>query len=209
MNLVVSSFTRGTSATKENGRSLTLLYLLLIACNIHFQQHENSRGPSAMIGSATKKIYSSCLIVNGRAAASDTKSNIWRGAEEECWHATKSNYQRDANEVNKKEDHHQQARAREDRLFRRQRQQHTILYPGSYPGTWYTIEDIHLAQNPRNCKILLTAVRRHLWAETTKDDWSESAAMLIETRTYREINSSNDVPGTKNKMGSKAKTKTK
>jgi len=78
-----------------------------------------------MIGSATKKIYSSCLIVNGRAAASDTKSNIWRGAEEECWHATKSNYQRDANEVNKKEGHHQQARAREDRLFRRQRQ-HTI-----------------------------------------------------------------------------------
>jgi len=155
-----------------------------------------------MIGSATKKIYSSCLIVNGRAAASeDTRSNTWRGAEEECWHATKSNYQRDANEVNKKEDHHQQARAREDRLFRRQRQQHTILY------LVHNRRHTSRAKSSKLQDFVDSSAKATM--SRTKDDWSESAAMLIETRTYREINSSNDVPGRKNKMDSKAKTKTK
>ena len=194
MILVVSSFTRRTPSTiRENGRSLTP-YQVPLSDSL-FLPVTFFAGPLAVWLVQPRKRSTAAAWLSTVAAAADTRSKTWR-QEEECWDVTKSNYQRDANEVNKKKDHHQQARAREDRLFRRQRQ-HTI----------HNRRHTSRAKSSKLQDFVDSSAKATM--SRTKDDWSESAAMLIETRTYREINSSNDVPGRKNKMGSKAKTKTK
>ena len=194
MNLVVSSFTRRTpNATRENGRSLTP-YQVPLSDSL-FLPVTFFAGPLAVWLVQPRKRSTAAAWLSTVAAAADTRSKTWR-QEEEWWDVTKSNYQRDANEVNKKKDHHQQARAREDRLFRRQRQ--------------HTIHNRRHTSRAKSSKLqdFVDSSAKATMSRNNKGRLIRIGSYVDRKKDISRSNSSNDVPGRKNQMGSKAKTKT-